>query len=334
MEFVEPILDPKNVRFTTLPANSPIEYPKIWENYLTQLGNMWKASEINFSEDYDDFVTLTPGEQHYIKRILAFFASTDGIVNMNLGERFISEITIMEARVAYRFQAMMEDVHGLSYSLMLKNIVRDEKERDYLFNSMKNIETIKNMTEWALKWEASEKAFAHRVVAFAAVEGILFSGAFASIYWLKAFKTNNKNKSMSSTKPFMNGLCKSNEFIARDEGLHCALACEVYGCLVKRLPRAEILEILLDAVKLSKEFMKDALDVGVIGMCVDDMDKYIEYVCDTMLIMLGYDKHYNTKNPLHFMNTIGILGKTNFHETRPTEYQGIEEGEDIDDDDF
>ncbi|GAI11845.1 unnamed protein product, partial [marine sediment metagenome] len=220
----EPILNPKNKRFTVF----PIQYQSIWDEYHKQFACFWRAEEIDFSGDYDDFLSLSKDEQHFIKMIIAFFAASDGIVNMNLGERFSREIQIMEAQIAYNFQMMMEDIHGKIYSLMLENIVRDPKEKEFMFNAIENVPSIKLMADWAFKWIDSSESFGHRVIAFAIVEAVFFSGAFASIFWIKKYKAKHSG---SSSKQFMNGLIQSNKFIARDEGMHAGFACEIYKLL-------------------------------------------------------------------------------------------------------
>lgn len=310
----EPILNPENRRFTVF----PIQYPSIWDEYHKQFACFWRAEEIDFSGDYDDFKTLNKDEQHFIKMIIAFFAASDGIVNMNLGERFSREIQIMEAQIAYNYQMMMEDIHGKVYSLMLENIIRDPKERDFMFNAIENVSSIKLMADWAFKWIDSSESFGHRVIAFAIVEAVFFSGAFASIFWLKKYKSKNSG---SSSKQFMNGLIQSNKFIARDEGQHASFACEIYKLLNHKISATEVNAMIVDAVGISKNFMTDALPVRLIGMNNDMMCDYIEYVGDRLLSMLGYKKLYNKKNPFGFMETIGLNDKSNLHEVRPTEYQ-------------
>lgn len=311
----ENILDPMNTKFTAF----PIQYNNVWELYKKQMACFWKAEEIDFSNDYNDFLTLNKDEQFFIEMILAFFAASDGIVNFNLGERFTREIHNTEILFGYRFQAMMEDIHNTVYSLMLDNIVKDLSRREYLFNAIKNVDSIKLMADWAFKWIESSKSFAHRVVAFAVVEGVFFSGAFASIFWLKKYK--NKNKDHSKSKPFMDGLVKSNKFIARDEGLHCSMACEIYKLLKNKLSTNEINEIIKEGVEISKNFMTSAIPVKLIGMSNEKMCQYIEYIGDRLLVLLGYKKIFDKKNPFKFMETIGLNDKTNFHETRPHEYQ-------------
>ncbi len=306
---MEPILDDANSRFTIF----PIKYHNIWELYQKQLSSFWKPQEIDFSKDYEDFLELNEEEKFFIKRILAFFAASDGIVNFNLSKRFLQEIKIMEAITCYTFQMMMEGIHGETYSLMLDNLVKDPIEKDYLFNSIKKVESIKLLYDWAVEWIESDLSFAHRVIAFTVVEGIFFSGAFASIFWLKRYKSNGRL--------FLQGLVKSNEFIARDEGMHVKFGCEIYKLLENKLSKDVVYKIIDNGVKVSKNFMNDALPVRLIGMNNDIMNQYIECVADRLLIDLGYKKYYNSTNPFSFMETIGMMGKTNFFESRPTEYQ-------------
>lgn len=308
-EYIDPILSEDSRRFTLY----PIQHFNLWDLYKKQLAAFWKAEEIDFSKDIDDFVTLSSDEQHYIKRVLAFFAASDGIVNFNLSSRFLQDIKIMEAIVCYTYQMTIENVHSESYSIMLDNLVKDKSERELLFNSIKTVESVKMISDWAMKWIESSLSFAHRVIAFCVVEGVFFSGAFASIFWLKRYKSNGRL--------FLQGLVKSNEFIARDEGMHVQFGCEIYKMLQSRLSTENVYEIIEDGVSVAKIFMNDALPVRLIGMNSDSMCEYIEYVADRLLVDLGYKKRYQTKNPFSFMETIGMVGKTNFFESRPTEYQ-------------
>ena len=305
----EPILDEANSRFTTY----PIQYQGLWDLYQKQLSSFWKPQEIDFSKDYEDFIELNKDEQHYVKRVLAFFAASDGIVNFNLSKRFLQEIKIMEATTCYTFQMMMENLHSESYSIMLDNLVKDSSEKDYLFNSIKTIDSVKQLSDWAMKWIESDLSFAHRCIAFAIVEGIFFSGAFASIFWIKRYKSNGRL--------FLQGLVKSNEFISRDEGMHVQFACEVYKLLVNKLPAETVYDLIDNGVKVAKNFMEDALPIRLIGMNSDSMGEYIQCVADRLLVDLGYKKFYNTPNPFSFMETIGMAEKTNFFESRPTSYQ-------------
>jgi ribonucleoside-diphosphate reductase beta chain len=305
----EPILDESNSRFTMY----PIQYQGLWDLYQKQLSSFWKPQEIDFSKDYEDFVELSADEQHYIKRVLAFFAASDGIVNFNLSKRFLQEIKIMEAITCYTFQMMIEGIHSETYSLMLDNLIKDPTEKDHLFQSIKTVESVKKLGDWAMHWIESDLSFAHRVVAFAVVEGIFFSGAFASIFWLKRYKSNGRL--------FLQGLVKSNEFIARDEGMHVQFACEIYKLLEIKLSKEAVFEIIDDGVRVAKIFMKDALPIRLLGMNSESMEQYIECVADRLSMDLGYKKMYNTPNPFVFMETIGMLGKSNFFESRPTDYQ-------------
>ena len=256
---------------------------------------------------------MSENEQHYIKRILGFFASSDGLVNFNLGKRFLNELVPMEATVCYTYQMMMENVHSESYSIMLDNLVKDKEERDVLFNSIKTVDSIKKISDWAMKWIESPLSFAHRVVAFCVVEGIFFSGAFASIFWIKKYKSNGRL--------FLQGLIKSNEFIARDEGQHVEFGVEIYKLLNNKLSQKDVYDIIQEGVDISRQFYTDALPVHLLGMNNDNMMTYIQYISDRLLVELGYDKKYKVKNPFQFMETIGMTGKTNFFESRPTEYQ-------------
>ena len=311
----EPILNSNNKKFTAF----PIQYQNVFKQYKNQMASFWKAEEIDFSNDYNDFLTLSDDEKYFIEMILAFFAASDGIVNFNLSERFIKEIQNTEILFAYQFQTMMENVHNEVYSLMLDNIVKDVARKEFLFNAIQNVESIKSMADWTFKWIESSKSFAHRVVAFAIVEGVFFSGAFAAIFWIKKYK--NKLRDHSKGKPFMDGLIKSNKFISRDEGLHCIFACEIYSLLKNKLSTDEINEIMREGVDIAKNFMTDALPVKLIGMSNKSMCDYIEYIGDRLLVMLKHKKIYNKTNPFKFMETIGLNDKTSFFETRPHEYQ-------------
>ena len=306
---IEPLLDPANERFSIF----PIKFPEVWNMYKTQQELYWKAEEIDFSQDYNDFITLDVNEQHFIKLILAFFAQSDGIVNFNLRERFLKEIKMTEAQVVYTWQMMMENVHNEVYSMMLDTIVKDPIEKEQLFNSIKSVPSIERMANWAIKWIDSNDDLAYRIIAFAAVECIFFSGAFASIFWLKKYRSNGKN--------IMNGLIKSNQFIARDEGMHVKFACLLYSMIQNRPDKKIVHNIIKEAVEISKLFNEDAIKCEMIGMNLELMSQYIEYVGDTLLVMLGYEAIYNVANPFIFMESIGLLNKTNFFESRPTEYQ-------------
>jgi len=308
-DFIEPLLDERKARLTMF----PIEYNDIWEMYQKQLSSFWRAEEIDFSKDYDDFQTLSADEQHFIKMILAFFASSDNIVNFNLRERFTKDVKVQEALVCYDFQVMIENIHSQCYSIMLESLVKDPEEKQKLFNAVSTVPSVKEMYEWAMNWIHSKDSFAHRLIAFAIVEGIFFSSSFCAIYWFKLF--NNKGKAI------LGGLTKSNEFISRDEGMHTDFACLLYSKLEKKIPSEEVNSILSDAVKIAQRFAVESLPVRLIGMNADLMNDYIEYIADRLLMNLGYSKLYHKKNPFPFMETIGMIGKTNFFESRPTEYQ-------------
>ena len=293
----------------------PIKFPKVYEMYKTHRAMGWEVEEIDFSKDLDDWKKLSDDEKYFIKNILAFFAGSDGIVNMNLGERFCSEVKMMEAKMFYRYQMAAEDVHGETYSLMIETYVKDDEEKMKLLNGIKTIPSIKKKAEWALKWIDSDEDYAKRLVAFAIVEGVFFSGSFCSIFWLK--KRN-----------LLPGLTLSNEWIARDEGLHCEFAVLMYSMLKKKLDYKTIVEIYTDAVRIEQEFIRDSLPIELIGMNSSQMCKYIEYVADYWIVKLGYSKVFNTENPFKWMESISLQGKTNFFESRVTQYQkGIKKDE-------
>ncbi len=310
LDMQEPILDEANERFTVF----PIQYKDIWDLYKVQEAAFWKAEEIDFSRDYDDFENkLNDDEKYVIKMILAFFAGSDGLVNLNLRKRFLNDIKIIEAQIAYGYQMMMEGIHGEVYSLMLDNIVKDAQEKDKLFNAIKTIDSVKLISEWGKKWIDSDKSFGYRLIAFAIFEGVIFSSAFVTIYWLKKFRSGGKQ--------FMNGLIKSNDFIARDESMHANFACALYSHIVNKVPQKEVFEMFDDALEISKNFARDTIKCQLLGLNSEQMEKYLEYICDRLLVSLGYIKKYNTDNPFDFMETIGLNKKTNFFEARPTEYQ-------------
>ncbi len=304
MDKYEYLLNPENNRLTVY----PIKNNMIWESYKKQQAAFWTAEEIDFSKDYDHFIKLTPNEQHFIKMILAFFSSSDTIVNINLSERFLNDVKIREALVAYTYQMMMESVHSETYSLQIDNIVRDPEEKDKLFNAVREFSCIALKADWAVRWIESNESFAYRLIAFAIVEGVFFSGAFCSIFWLK--KRN-----------IMPGLCASNELIARDEGMHCSFAVMLYGMLKNKIPEADVHAMFLDAVNIETKFICESLPCALLGMNSKLMTQYIQYVADRLLSDLGYSKFFNVTNPFDFMESISIEGKTNFFESRPTQYQ-------------
>jgi len=300
----EPLLEENPSRFVLF----PIKYHDIWEMYKKQVASFWTAEEIDLFQDLNDWEKLNSNEKHFIKYVLAFFSSSDGIVLENLAQQFCTEIQIPEARCFYGFQIAMENIHSETYSLLIDTYIKDDKEKHMLFNASRNIDVIKKKADWALKWINSHNSFAERIVAFAAVEGIFFSGSFCSIYWLK--KRN-----------LMPGLTFSNELISRDEGLHCDFACLIYKHLINKLSQEKIYEIICEAVAIEKEFITEALPVELIGMNSKLMKEYIEFVADRLIYALGYKKFYNSSNPFEWMEMISLQGKTNFFEKRVGEYQ-------------
>ncbi|KAJ8736655.1 hypothetical protein PYW08_007311 [Mythimna loreyi] len=301
----EPLLRDNPRRFVIF----PIQYPDIWDMYKKAEASFWTVEEVDLSKDLSDWENLKDGERHFIKHVLAFFAASDGIVNENLVERFSQEVQVTEARCFYGFQIAMENVHSEMYSLLIDTYIRDPKERDFLFNAIETLPCVKKKADWALQWIASKSAtFAERIIAFAAVEGIFFSGSFASIFWMKK-------------RGLMPGLTFSNELISRDEGLHTDFACLMYRHLVQKPSKERVLTIIKDAVVIEQEFLTDALPVRLLGMNCELMSDYIEFVADRLLMELIGEKHYNTKNPFDFMNLISLEGKTNFFEKKVSEYQ-------------
>ena len=309
---IEPLLDPKKQRFTLFPIDP--EYKDVWQSYKGQQASFWTAEEIDLSKDRNHWDNkLNEDEKFFIKHILAFFAGSDGIVNMNLLERFTTDVKVLEAQVTYAYQAYIENVHSETYSLLIDTYISDPKEKDKLFNAIETIPCIKKKADWALNWIKCDELFSKRLIAFAIVEGIFFSGAFCSIYWLK-------------NRGLMPGLCKANEFIARDEGEHTKFACLLYSKILNRVDEDLVKDIVKDAVNIEKEFINDSLPCRLIGMNSDQMNTYIEFVADRLLLQLGYTKIYNTKNPFDFMEMISLEGKANFFESRPTEYRNASVG--------
>ncbi len=299
----EILLKDNKDRFVLLPIN----YPAIWEHYKRHEASFWTAEEIDLSGDLKDWAGLNDGERHFISHVLAFFAASDGIVNENLAVNFMSEVQIPEARCFYGFQIMMENIHSETYALLIDTYVKDPIEKDRLFHAIDTVPAVKKKAEWALRW-IENGTFAQRLVAFAAVEGIFFSGSFCSIFWLKK-------------RGLMPGLTFSNELISRDEGLHCEFACLLYSMLQGKLSEAEVHEIIGDAVAIEKEFITNALPAALIGMNADLMKQYIEFVADRWLGELGCKKMFNATNPFDFMEMISLQGKTNFFEKRVGDYQ-------------
>jgi ribonucleoside-diphosphate reductase beta chain len=300
----EPLLMENKNRFVLF----PIQHDDIWQMYKQAEASFWTAEEIDLSPDLKDWERLNDGEKHFISHVLAFFAASDGIVNENLAMNFMNEVQFSEAKCFYGFQIMMENIHSETYSLLIDTYIRDSQEKDKLFNALETVPCVTKKGEWALRWIQSEN-FTERLIAFAAVEGIFFSGSFCSIFWLKK-------------RGLMPGLSFSNQLISRDEGLHCEFACLLYNnYVVNKLSQERVYEIITDAVKIEKEFIIDALPVALIGMNANLMSQYIEYVADFWLARLGYPKYYNTPNPFDFMDAISLQGKTNFFENRVAEYQ-------------
>jgi ribonucleoside-diphosphate reductase beta chain len=316
MTQVEPILEKNNSRFVLF----PIVHDDIWSFYKRAEASFWTAEEIDLSPDLIDWENkLTDDERHFVKHVLAFFAASDGIVNENLAEHFLSEVQYTEAKFFYGFQVAMENVHSETYSLLIDTYIKGTAEKAHLFNAIDTLDCVKKKADWALRW-IDEGSFAERLIAFAAVEGIFFSGSFCSIFWLKK-------------RGLMPGLSFSNELISRDEGLHCDFACLLYNNhLNNKLPKDQVKKIIMDAVEIEKEFVTDAIPVRLIGMNSDLMGQYIEFVADRLLNELGNEKVYNTSNPFDFMDMISIQGKTNFFEKRVGEYQkaGVLNGSDKD----
>jgi ribonucleotide reductase beta subunit family protein with ferritin-like domain len=301
---MEPILDPKNNRLTVY----PIKYTDIWRAYKKQIAAFWTTEEIDFSKDYDDFIKLNENEQYFIKMILSFFAASDTIVNINLGERFIQEVQIREAIIAYDFQKMMENIHNETYSLQIDNIIRNNEEKEKALNAIKNYPCIKRKADWAYKWIESRDSYAQRLIAFAIVEGVFFSGSFCAIFWLKK-------------KNIMPGLCDSNEFIARDEGMHTSFACLLYSMFNERIDEDIVHSMFKEAYEIERDFICDSLPCSLLGMNSELMSQYIRFVSDLLLVSLNYNKIWNETNPFDFMESISMEGKTNFFESRPTQYQ-------------
>ena len=303
---MDPILAPNEDRFVVF----PIKYHDVWDMYKQHMAVFWTAEEIDLVPDLPDWEKLNDNERHFIKHVLAFFAASDGIVNENLAMRFYNEVQIPEARCFYGFQIAMENIHSETYSLLIDTYVKDNKEKDYLFKAVQNLEPVGKKAKWAMKWIGSKASFAERLVAFAAVEGIFFSGSFCAIFWLKK-------------RGLMPGLCTSNEFISRDEGLHCEFACLIHDHLSEdeKATKETIRSIITEAVEIETEFITDALPVSLIGMNSDTMTQYIQFVADHWLARLGCEKVYNVENPFDWMELISLEGKTNFFEKRVSEYQ-------------
>jgi len=306
MQKQEWLLEPNPKRFVLL----PIEHDDIWAQRKLALAAFWTADEIDLAQDISDWRDkLNDKERHFIKHVLAFFAASDGIVNENLVLNFYNEVQIPEARSFYAAQIQIEDIHSETYSLLIDTYIQDAKEKQDLFDAIETMPCVQKKAQWALKWITSQKSFAHRLVAFAIVEGVFFSGSFCAIYWIKQ-------------RGLMQGLAFSNEKISTDEALHCEFACLLYSKLEHtRLSQADIHEMFSEAIAIEKEFVSDALPVSLLGMNAADMCQYIEFVADFWLDTLGYDKLSNATNPFPFMDMISLQGKTNFFERRVGDYQ-------------
>lgn len=304
---LEPLLRDNPRRFVIF----PIQYPDIWAKYKEAEASFWTTEEVDLSKDMAHWEKLTDNERHFISHVLAFFAASDGIVNENLVERFSQEVQVTEARCFYGFQIAIENIHSEMYSMLIETYINDPKEKEFLFNAIETMPCVARKAQWALNWIGSQEAtFGERVVGFAAVEGIFFSGSFASIFWLKK-------------RGLMPGLTFSNELISRDEGLHCDFACLMFSYLVQKPSKERVTDIIKDAVKIEQEFLTDALPVSLIGMNCTLMCQYIEFVADRLLTELGCDKVYHATNPFDFMTIISTEGKTNFFEKKVGEYQKV-----------
>ncbi|XP_029943234.1 ribonucleoside-diphosphate reductase subunit M2-like [Salarias fasciatus] len=301
----EPLLKENPGRFVLF----PIRFHDIWQMYKKAEASFWTAEEVDLSKDLQHWENLKDQERFFISHVLAFFAASDGIVNENLVERFAQEVQVTEARCFYGFQIAMENIHSEMYSLLIDTYIKDPREREFLFNAIENLPCVKKKADWALNWMGNQRAsYGERVVAFAAVEGIFFSGSFAAIFWLKK-------------RGLMPGLTFSNELISRDEGLHCDFACLMFKHLLRKPSPETVVTIIRDAVEIEQEFLTEALPVKLIGMNCDLMKQYIQFVADRLLLELGLPKVYRAENPFDFMENISLEGKTNFFEKRVGEYQ-------------
>jgi ribonucleoside-diphosphate reductase subunit M2 len=302
--FIEPLLKPDDNRFVMF----PIKHQDIWEMYKKQMDCFWRAEEINLAQDLGDWEKLSSDEKHFISMVLAFFAASDGLVLENLASRFMNDVQVSEARAFYGFQIAMENVHSETYSILIDTYIREDSEKNKLFNAIENYPCIAKKANWAKKWlHDNRSSFASRLVAFAAIEGIFFSSSFAAIYWIKK-------------RGLMPGLTFSNELISRDEALHTEFAVLLYSKLVKKLNKKRIYEIIQEAVEIEKEFITEAIPCRMIGMNANLMKQYIEFVADRLIVQLGYDKVYNVSNPFDFMELISIESKVNFFERTNSEY--------------
>ena len=301
---LEPLLAPDDNRFVMF----PIKYDDIWDMYKKQVDCFWRPEEIDLTKDLVNWESLNQDERYFISMILAFFAASDGIVLENLASRFMNDVQVSEARAFYGFQIAIENIHNETYSLLIETYIKDAAEKNKLFNAIEHFPCIKKKSDWAQKWiHDNRSSFATRLVAFACVEGIFFSGAFCSIYWVKK-------------RGLMPGLTFSNELISRDEALHCEFAILLYNKLLKKLDKARIHEIIKEAVEIESEFICEALPCRLIGMNSELMTQYIQFVADRLCVQLGYKKIYNVLNPFDWMEMISLEGKTNFFERRLGDY--------------
>jgi ribonucleoside-diphosphate reductase subunit M2 len=309
----EPLLTEEATRYVVF----PIKHKDVWDAYKKQVAHFWTAEELDFTQDIKDWnEKLNEDERFFVKNILAFFAGSDGIVMENLVSRFTGEVAWTEAKMAYGFQAMMEGIHSEAYSLMIDTFVKDEADKTHLLNAIQTIPCVGRKADWAMKWIGDKKSsFATRLIAFACVEGIFFSGSFCAIFWLKQ-------------KGLMPGLTTSNEFIARDEGMHTDFACLLYSHIQNRVRKSRLKEIIMEAVDIEKEFICESLPCRLQGMNADLMKQYIEFVADRLCVQIGYDKIYNATNPFDFMERISLEGKDNFFEKRVSNYAKAGVGKD------
>ncbi len=317
MTDIEPILKDNPNRFVIF----PIKYHDMWTQYKKAVASFWTAEEIDLSKDFEQWEKLTDNERYFIKNILAFFAGSDGIVNENLVQNFMDEVQVAEAKCFYGFQIAIENIHSEVYSLLLDTYVKDIEEKDKMFKAIYTIPCVQKKADWALRWIDSKNSYAERLVAFAAIEGIFFSGSFCAIFWLKK-------------RGLMPGLTFSNELISRDEGMHTDFACLLYSHLDNKLTDEKVHEIYNDAVSIEKEFITQSLPCDLIGMNSRLMSRYIEFVADRLLVQLGHSKIFNTSNPFDFMDMISMEQKTNFFESRVSSYSLANVGKSVEDSNF
>lgn len=308
----DPILTPDNSRFVLF----PIQYDDMWSLYKKQVDLFWRAEEIDLSKDFNDWLKLTPDEQHFISMVLAFFAGSDGIVMENLAGKFMTDVGIAEARAFYSFQIAMEQIHSQTYSVLIDTYIKDGDRKEELFNAIDNFPCIQKKADWAKKYIERDSPFETRLVAFACVEGIFFSGAFCSIFWLKK-------------RGLLNGLCFSNELISRDEALHCEFAILLYSKLETKMNADQFQKLIREAVDIELEFICEALPCRLLGMNCDMMKEYVKFVADRLCIQMGYSKLYNAVNPFSWMELISLEGKTNFFEKRVADYSLADKTKDV-----